>query len=138
MNRTRTRTRRSSRGVRNPRRVRVAGRELEIELEGKELRQVRGRGARLVEKGLELFRDWSGREAGAVDVREVPDGTPAVLVQLGELVGVAYRSDKWGGRPRKYFHETERPWPLLCSSADGRRLFILGGAVTVRPEGLVG
>lgn len=120
------------------RRVRVAGRALSLELERGELREVHGAEAPKVRRGLELFRKWSGREAGAVETREVPRGTPSVLVQLGELMGVAYRSDKWGGRPRNYFHETERPRPILASSVDGRRLFILGGAVTVRPEGLVG
>lgn len=120
------------------RRVRVAGRALQLDVQDGELREVHGRDAAKVKRGLELFRKWSGRDAGRVEVRSVPRGTPAVLVQLGELVGVAYRSDKWTRRARDYFHETRRPYPILASNVEGSRLFILGGAVKVRPEGLVG
>lgn len=116
----------------------LAGRSLEIETNGRELVAVRGADAGKVSKALSLFRSWTDREAGAVDVAEVPDGTPAVLVKLGELSGIVYRSDKWVGRTREYMHETRRPRPSLCATPDGRRLVILGGAVRVRPEGLVG
>ncbi len=91
-----------------------------------------------LEQGVELFRKWSGFDAGSIDRRRVPAGTPRVLVKLGDLVAIGYRSDKWGGKKRDYIHETKRPHPSLFATPDGRRLVILGGAVRVRPEGLVG
>lgn len=87
---------------------------------------------------VEVFGDFHDFDAGAVEVREVPDDTPPVLARLGELRGVIYRSDKWVGHERDYIHETEAPFPELFATPDGERLVILGGAVRVRPEGLVG
>lgn len=120
----------------NPRR-KLAGRALEVETKRGELVAVHGPHARDVRRGLRLFEDWSGRAAGGVEVRAVPRDTPAVLVRLGELAGVIYRSNKWDGRRRDYLHETSAPRPELCATPDGRRLVILGGAVRVRPEGLI-
>lgn len=102
-----------------------------------ELVAVEGR-LRQVEAALELFREFHGFDAEAFDVETVPDGTPAVLVRLGELQAVVYRSDKWDGKARDYIHETRRPRPELCSTPDGRQLVLLGGAVRVAAEGLVG
>lgn len=128
------------RAWRNPpgRRIRAAGRALELEVAGRELVAVHGKGAAEVQRALALFRKWSRREPGAVDVVPVPPGTPPVLVALGELTDIGYRSDKWGGKRNLYIHRTEPPRPVLCATPDGRRVVILGGGLKVRPEGLVG
>lgn len=118
--------------------VRAAGRRLALRLRGRELVGVEGPGAKAVRDGIALFRKWSRRDPGSVDVVRVPAGTPPVLVALGELTDVGYRSNKWGGKHHLYIHRTKPPRPVLCATPDGRRVVILGGGMTVRPEGLVG
>jgi hypothetical protein len=59
-------------------------------------------------------------------------------VQLGELVGLIYRSDKWQrGDPRTYIHVLRDP-PRLVSDIDGRQLFLLGGSYRVTARGIEG
>jgi hypothetical protein len=63
---------------------------------------------------------------------------PPVVVQLGELVGLIYRSDKWHrGEPRTYVHLMRTP-PRLVSDVAGRQLFLVGGAYRVTTEGIEG
>jgi hypothetical protein len=61
---------------------------------------------------------------------------PPVVVELGELAGLIYRTDKTGcGRPQTYIHLMRHP-PLLVSDARGRRLFIVGGSYHVTGHGI--
>ena len=62
---------------------------------------------------------------------------PPVVVELGRLAGLVYRSSKWTGRPRTYIHFMEDP-PRLVSDATGRRLFIVGGSYRVTSRGIEG
>lgn len=63
---------------------------------------------------------------------------PPVVVELGELVGVVYRSDKWQpGRPRTYIHFMEDR-PRLVSDVDGTQLYVVGGSYRVTPRGIEG
>jgi hypothetical protein len=63
---------------------------------------------------------------------------PPVVVQLGELVGLIYRSDKWQpGEPRTYIHVLRDP-PRLVSDIAGRQLFMLGGSYRVTSRGIEG
>ena len=131
----------SGRSYSNPRkakRIRAAGRALELEVRGQELVGAFGKGAAELGHALKLYRRWSGRDPGGVRIAKVPAGTPAVLVELGELSDIGYRSDKWGGRHKFYIHRTKRPRPVLYSTPDGRQVVILGGNLNVRSEGLVG
>lgn len=59
---------------------------------------------------------------------------PAVVVDLGELVGVIYRS-AGPGRPRTYIHFMRRP-PRLVTDIDGRQLYIVGGGYRVTRHGI--
>lgn len=63
---------------------------------------------------------------------------PPLVVELGELVGVVYRSDKWQpGRPRTYIHfMADRP--RLVSDVAGRQLYIVGGSYRVTRRGIEG
>ncbi|HNQ49495.1 MAG TPA: hypothetical protein PKI22_08790 [Hydrogenophilus thermoluteolus] len=116
--------------------VRFAGGELLVE--NGALVGVRGRSAKTVDRAVQLCRKFTGREPETLTVEDVPEGTPEVLVVLGELSGLQYASNKFDGKKREYFHETRRPRARLCSNAAGDRLFIVGGKMRVRPEGLVG
>jgi hypothetical protein len=63
---------------------------------------------------------------------------PPVVVELGRLVGLIYRSDKWqAGRPRTYIHVMRDP-PSLASDVGGRQLFLVGGSYRVTPAGIEG
>jgi hypothetical protein len=63
---------------------------------------------------------------------------PPVVVQLGDLVGLIYRSDKWfPGRPRTYIHFMQDP-PRLVSDVGGRQLFVVGGSYRVTVRGIEG
>ncbi len=63
---------------------------------------------------------------------------PPVVVHLGELLGLIYRSDKWeAGRPRTYIHRLATP-PALVSDVAGRRLYLVGGRYQVTERGVEG
>ncbi|MEO8134771.1 MAG: hypothetical protein ABI831_12425, partial [Betaproteobacteria bacterium] len=63
---------------------------------------------------------------------------PPIVVQLGELVGVIYRSDKWqAGQPRTYIHRMEDPPRLVCNP-EGTQLYVIGGSYRVTPQGIEG
>jgi hypothetical protein len=63
---------------------------------------------------------------------------PPVVVELGELVGVVYRSDKWQpGRPRTYIHFMEDR-PRLVSDVDGTQLYVVGGSYRITRRGIEG
>ena len=63
---------------------------------------------------------------------------PPVVVELGELVGLMYRSDKGEqGQPRTYIHRMEDP-PRLVSNIEGTQLYIVGGSYQVTPRGIEG
>ena len=105
----------------------------------RELVEVSGPNSQAVGRALKLSRAWHGAEAERISVRSVPDGSPSVLVELGELTDIGYRSGKWGHRPGRYYtHRTRRPRPSLCATPDGRQLVVVGGGIRVRSEGLVG
>ena len=62
---------------------------------------------------------------------------PPIVVELGTLVGLIYRSDKWVGRPHTYIHYMEDP-PRLVSDVAGHRLFLVGGSYRVTQRGIEG
>lgn len=63
---------------------------------------------------------------------------PPVVVELGELVGLMYRSDKGQpGQSRTYIHRMEDP-PRLVSNIEGTQLYIVGGSYKVTPRGIEG
>jgi hypothetical protein len=63
---------------------------------------------------------------------------PPVVVELGELVGLIYRSDKGQpGRPRTYIHFMENPPRLVCNP-EGTQLYVVGGSYRVTPQGIEG
>lgn len=62
---------------------------------------------------------------------------PPVVVDLGELLAVVYRSSKWVGYPRTYIHYMEDP-PRLASDVEGRRLYVVGGSYRITARGIEG
>lgn len=103
----------------------------------RELVAVEGEGAQL-QDALALFEEWHDRPPRILAIRDVPDDTPPVLVRLGDVRGILYRSDKWTGEPTDYIHETEAPRPELFATPDGERIVILGGDMIATAAGLEG
>jgi hypothetical protein len=63
---------------------------------------------------------------------------PSVVVELGRLVGLMYRSDKWQrGQPRTFIHFM-RDRPRLVCDAAGTQLYIVGGSYRVTDHGIEG
>ncbi len=91
-----------------------------------------------VRQGAGLYRRFNRFGPGWVTRVAHCRVIPPVVVQLGDLVGLIYRSDKWlPGHPRTYIHFMQDP-PRLTSDVAGRRLFVVGGTYRVTPRGIEG
>lgn len=88
--------------------------------------------------GCALFRRFHRFAPDRVVRVPAPRTLPGVLVRLGKLRAVVYRSDKGRqGKPLTYVHFMEHePW-LACDSG-GRQLYVLGGDYRVTERGLEG
>jgi len=89
-------------------------------------------------QGIGLY--WTFNRFGPSQVVKVrhPRLIPPVVVELGELVGLIYRSEKGqAGRPRTYIHFMEDP-PCLASNTEGTQLYIVGGNYRVTAMGIEG
>lgn len=84
-----------------------------------------------------LYRRFSQLPARTCQRIAHPRVVPPVVVGLGHLVGLVYRSDKWVGRPRTYIHFMNDPPRLVCD-VTGRRLFVVGGSYRVTGKGIEG
>lgn len=89
-------------------------------------------------EGANLYRAFNGfGPSGVVKVRH-SRVIPPVVVELGELVGLIYRSDKGQpGQPLTYIHRMENP-PRLVSNVEGTQLYLVGGSYRVTPQGIEG
>ncbi len=85
-----------------------------------------------------LFERFTAAPADRTTVVRASRVMPPVVVGLGELVGLIYRSDKWEpGVPKTYIHFMERR-PILAADPRGRRLFIVGGRYRITERGIEG
>jgi hypothetical protein len=63
---------------------------------------------------------------------------PAVVIELGELAGLVYRTDKGQpGQERTFIHFLQDP-PQLVSNVEGTQLYIVGGRYRVTAAGIEG
>jgi hypothetical protein len=91
-----------------------------------------------IDRGVALFTAFNRFAPAALMKVRQPRIVPPVLVDLGEAVGLIYRSDKWQpGRPRTYIHFMEHP-PRLASNVAGTQLFLIGGSYRVTARGIEG
>lgn len=89
-------------------------------------------------QGMELYQAFNGFEPSRVEKVHHPRVIPPVVVELGELMGLIYRSDKGQpGQPQTYIHRMENP-PRLVSNIEGTQLYIVGGSYHVTPRGIEG
>lgn len=88
--------------------------------------------------GANLYRQFNRFEPAQIERVHHPRLIPPVVVELGELAGLIYRSDKWQpGNPRTYIHFMESP-PRLVSNVKGTQLYIVGGDYKVTSRGIEG
>jgi hypothetical protein len=89
-------------------------------------------------EGMDLYQMFNRFEPSRVMRVRHPRLIPPVVVELGELAGVIYRSEKGQpGRPLTYIHFMQDP-PLLVSNVAGTQLYIVGGSYRVTPRGIEG
>lgn len=85
-----------------------------------------------------LYRQFNRFGPARIERIHHPRLIPPVVVELGELAGLIYRSDKWQpGRPRTYIHFMENP-PRLVSNVKGTQLYIIGGNYKITTRGIEG
>jgi hypothetical protein len=98
----------------------------------------RHRPSHRLRKGLALYQEFKGFPPSCLIKIYHPRVMPQVAVELGELVGIIYRSDKGqAGVPRNYIHFMENP-PRLACNIEGTQLYIVGGSYRVTPQGIEG
>jgi len=91
-----------------------------------------------MQRGIDLYSLFNSFGPSGVKVVDHSRVMPPIVVELGELVGVMYRSDKGRpGRPRTYIHRMEDP-PHLVSNVEGTQLYIVGGSYRVTSRGIEG
>lgn len=86
-----------------------------------------------------LYRRFNGFDASQAIKVKHRRLMPPVVVELGTLAGLIYRSHKRNplGRPRTYIHLMEKP-PHLVSNVEGTQLYIVGGNYRIGPRGIEG
>ena len=91
-----------------------------------------------VQQGIDLYRAFNRFGPSRVRIVDHSRVIPPIVVELGELVGLMYRSDKGqSGQPRTYIHRMEDP-PHLVSNIEGTQLYIVGGSYQVTSRGIEG
>lgn len=89
-------------------------------------------------QGKVLYQTFNQFEASQTITVKQSRVIPPVVVELGELVGVIYRSDKGQvGQPQAYIHFMQDP-PRLVSNIEGTQLYIVGGSYRITQRGIEG
>ncbi len=72
------------------------------------------------------FKAFTGHEPEVIGEMKKPV-IPDVLAVVGDVIGIAYRTTR-DGVTEEYYHEfTSKAAPMLCTSPDGKALFLIGG-----------
>ena len=77
-------------------------------------------------KAKALYTDFTGHEASKRRRVFVPS-MPTELVEVGKMMGIAYRTTR-NGQTLDYFHEFKvKNAPILAVSPCGKMIFVIGG-----------
>src|SRR5262245_7112226 len=91
-----------------------------------------------MQHAMNLYHAFNGFEPSRVLHVRHPRVIPPLVVELGELVGLMYRSGKGRpGQPLTYIHRMENP-PHIVSEVAGTQLYVVGGSYRVTPRGIEG
>lgn len=91
---------------------------------------------RLVTDGADQFQRFHWGNAPKRGRTVTVAKRPRVLVEIGELVAVTYRTSKGGTRRDDWIHEHSRPRPRLAYDAETGALHIVGGAYRITEDGI--
>lgn len=92
----------------------------------------------MMSAGAHLYRQFNQFEPSCTRRVQQSRLVPPIVVDLGELVGLIYRSDKWNmGCPRAYIHYLQTPPRLVCN-VQGTQLYIVGGNYRITERGIEG
>ena len=86
-----------------------------------------------------MFAKWAGRKSERALRLSVP--TSALSFDLGDVLAIRYRSDKWGGRAQLYEHKFEGKATAIADAPRAPRLIRIDGKparVLVTERGIVG
>lgn len=87
-----------------------------------------------VRAAAKLFEDFTGDKAKTTEFVELPPDD--VLVAIGECEAIAYTATR-DGETNSYQHEFKpSARPVLCTSHDGKRLYLLAGAYKFTHRGI--
>jgi hypothetical protein len=116
---------------------------MRVEHPGAKIRSIKSRNpgtaVKVIQKAKEMFQKFHQFDPEKfVRVKIKSRQIPKQLVVLGQLVDIAYSSDKWHkGKKVNYIHKFQQR-PYLAVSPGGDQLFIVGGKYKVKAEGIVG
>lgn len=89
-----------------------------------------------VGRAIRLYEQFTGHDAEELGVFSVP-AFPEVATVIGECDGVLYTAVR-DGQVEKYIHRfRSKDKPLLCVSANGRQLLLIGGRYVFTERGIV-
>lgn len=90
-----------------------------------------------LKKGVELYRDFSGH-VGEYEMHKLKlPKWPTELVAIGECDFIGYTTIR-DGEVEKYKHDFRKSSrPLLCTTPDGKQLFLVGGVFQFTDRGIV-
>lgn len=87
-----------------------------------------------IKKAVKLFEDFTGETARQIDT--VSFDVPDVAILVGNCRGIIYDT-KRDGLKETYIHRfTKRSAPLLCVSANGEQLLLVGGKYRFLESGI--
>lgn len=93
---------------------------------------------RELERGAALYNAFRGFEPTMIRHIQHRRLMPPVVIDLGELAGLIYRTDKANpGERRTFVHFLENP-PRLVSDVAGTQLYIVNGRYRVTANGIEG
>ena len=94
--------------------------------------------AGILSSSRHLYQSFHGRHPDGAEICTVQRIMPPVVVHLGTLQGLIYRSNKWTpGLDHTFIHFMEDSPRLVCDPS-GTQLYILGGSYQITSRGIEG
>ena len=90
---------------------------------------------RKIKKAMSLYKRFREQEPEFID--DVAIEWPTVGIVIGKCDGILYNTTR-GGKKEYYKHEfSGSSCPTLCSSFDGKQIFLIGGNYNFTEDGIV-
>ena len=89
-------------------------------------------------RGRNLYKEFYGFAPDIVKISPMSRIIPPIVVELGDLRGLIYRSSKWSPERKRTFIHFMEDQPKLVSNPEGTQLYIIGGSYRITPRGIEG